>query len=60
MRLTQALVGTTRIPVQIYEILIAQCLVTPKRAGASGSKFNDYGISTLNQACSKQYSVIQA
>ncbi len=39
----------------IREILIVQCPVTPKRAGASGSKFDD-GVSTLKQACSGRYS----
>ena len=35
----------------IHEILTIQCPVTPKRAGASGSKINDDGVSMLKQAC---------
>ena len=56
MRLVQALMGTTRIFTDIREILTVQRPVTPKRAGASGSRINDYGVSTLKQACSRQYS----
>ena len=36
MRLAQALVGTTRISMDIREILTVQHLVTPKRVGARG------------------------
>jgi hypothetical protein len=55
-RLARALVGTTRISTDIREILTVQRLVTPKRAGASGSKINNGGVSTLKQACSGRYS----
>ena len=55
-RLARALVGTTRISADIREILTVQRPVTPKRAGASGSKINDDGVSTLKQACSGRYS----
>ena len=48
--------GTTRISADIREILTVQRPVTPKRAGASGSKINDDGVSTLKQACSGRYS----
>ena len=56
MRLVRALVGTTQISADICEILTVQRPVTPKRAGASGSRINDDGISTLKQACSRRYS----
>ena len=55
-QLARALVGTTRISAEIREILIVQCPVTPKRAGASGSKINDDGVSTFKQACSERNS----
>ena len=55
-RLARALVGTRRVSAEIREILIVQRPVTPKRAGASGSKINDDGISTFKQACSGRYS----
>ena len=55
-RLAQALVGTMCISAEIREILIVQCPVMPKRAGASGSKINDDGVSTFKQACSGRYS----
>ena len=48
--------GTTRISAEIREILTIQHLVTPKRAGASGSKINDDSVSTFKQACSGRYS----
>ena len=48
--------GTIRISADIREILTVQCLVTPKRAGASGSRINDDGVSTFKQACSRRYS----
>ena len=48
--------GTTRISAEIREILTVQRPVTPKRAGASGSKINDDSVSTLNQAYSGRYS----
>ena len=48
--------GITRISAEIREILIIQRPVTPERAGASGSKINDDGISTFKQACSGRYS----
>ena len=48
--------GTTRISADIREILTVQRPVTPKRAGASGSKIKDDGVSTLKQACSGRYS----
>ena len=51
-RLVRALVGTTRISADICEILIVQRPITPKRAGASGSRINNDGVSTLKQACS--------
>ena len=54
--LAQALVGTTRISVEICEILTVQRPVTPKRTGASSSKLNDNSISTFKQACSGRYS----
>ena len=54
-RLVQALVGTTRISADIHEILTVQRPVTPKRAGASGSRINDDGISMMKQACSRRY-----
>ena len=54
-RLVQALVGTIRISADIREILTVQRPVTPKRAGASGSRINDDGVSTLKQACSRRY-----
>ena len=44
------------ISTDIREILTVQCLVTPKCAGASGSKINDDGVSMLKQACSRRYS----
>ena len=53
--LAQALVGTARMSMEIREILIVQRLVTSKCAGASGSKINDYSISTCKQACSRRY-----
>ena len=56
MRLTQVLVGTTRISTDTCEISTVQHPVTPKCAGASGSKINNDGISTLKQACSGRYS----
>ena len=56
MWLARALVSIMRISVDIREILIIQCPVTPKSAGASGSKINDNGVSTLKQACSGRYS----
>ena len=40
----------------IREILTVQRLVMPKCTGASGSKVNNNGVSTLKQACSRQYS----
>ena len=55
-RLARALVGITRISAEIREILIVQRLVTPKRAGASGSKINNDSVSTFKQACSRRYS----
>ena len=55
-RLVRALVGTKRIFADIREILTVQRPVTPKRAGASGSRINDDGVSTLKQACSRRYS----
>ena len=55
-RLVQVLVGPMRISMDIREILTVQRQVTPKRAGASGSKINDNGISMLKQACSRRYS----
>ena len=55
-RLVRALVGTTQISADIREILTVQCPVTPKRTGASGSRMNDNGVSTLKQACSRRYS----
>ena len=55
-QLPRALVGITRISAKICEILIVQCPVRPKCAGASGSKINDDGVSTLKQACSGRYS----
>ena len=48
--------GTTRISADIREILTVQRPVTPKRAGASGSRINNDGVSTLKQACSRRYS----
>ena len=45
-----------RISAEIREILIVQRPVTPKRAGASGSKINDDSVSTFKQACSGRYS----
>ena len=54
--LVRGLVGTSRISADIREILTVQCPVTPKRAGASGSRINDDGVSTLKQGCSRQYS----
>ena len=48
--------GTTRISAEIREILTVQRRVTPKRAGASGSKINDDSISMFKQACSGRYS----
>ena len=48
--------GTTRISAEMHEILIVQCPVTPKRAGASGSKINNDGVSTFKQACGERYS----
>ena len=53
MRLVQALVGTTRIFTDIHEILTVQHPITPQCAGASGSRINDDGVSTLKQACSR-------
>ena len=55
-RLARALVGTTRISAEIRKILTVQHPVTPKRAGASGSKIKDDGVSTFKQACSGRYS----
>ena len=55
-RLARALVGTMRISAEIRETSIVQRPVTPKRAGASGSKINDDGVSTFKQACSGRYS----
>ena len=55
-RLVRALVGTSRISADIRKILTVQRPVTPKRAGASGSRINDKGVSTLKQACSGRYS----
>ena len=55
-RLVQALVGTTRISADIREILTVQRPITPKCVGASGSRINDDGVSTLKQACSRRYS----
>ena len=54
--LARALVGTTRISAEIREILTVQRPVTPKRAGASGSKINDDSVSTFKQAYSGRYS----
>ena len=54
--LARALVGTKRISAEIREILTVQRQVTPKRAGASGSKMSDDSVSTIKQACSGQYS----
>ena len=48
--------GTTRISADIREILTAQRPSMPKRAGSSGSRINDDGVSTLKQACSRRYS----
>ena len=48
--------GTARISAEIREILIVQRPVTPKRAGASGLKINDDGVSTFKQAGSGRYS----
>ena len=48
--------GTTRISAEIREMLTVQRPVTPKRAGASGSKINDDSVSTFKQACSGRYS----
>ena len=48
--------GTTRISANIREILTVQRPVTSERAGASGSRINDDGVSTLEQACSGRYS----
>ncbi len=45
-----------RISADIHEILIVQRPVAPKCTGASGSKINDDGVSTLKQACSGRYS----
>ena len=56
MQLARALVGTTQISTDVREILIVQHLVTPKCAGASGSKINHDGVSTLKQAYSGRYS----
>ena len=53
MWLARALVGTTWIST---DILTVQCLVTPKCAGASGSKIDDDGVWMLKQTCSGQYS----
>ena len=55
-RLVRALVGTTRISANIREILTVQRWVTPKRAGASGSRINNDGVSILKQAYSRRYS----
>ena len=41
---------------EICGILTVQRPVTPKRAGASGSKINDDGVSTFKRACSGRYS----
>ena len=54
--LARVLVGTTRISAEIRVILTVQRPVTPKRAGASGSKINDDSVSTFKQACSGRYS----
>ena len=54
--LARALVGTMRISAEIRKILTVQRLVTPQRAGASGSKINDDSVSTFKQACSGRYS----
>ena len=45
-----------RISAEIREILTVQRPVTPKRAGASGSKINDNSVLTFKQACSGRYS----
>ena len=50
-----ALVSTTRISAEVREILIVQRPVTPKCAGASGSKINNDGVSTFKQTCSGRY-----
>ena len=52
-QLVRALVGTMWISM---DILIVQRPVMPKRAGTSGSKINDDGVSTLEQACGGRYS----
>ena len=44
--------------VDIHDILTVQRPVMLKHAGASASKINDNGVSTLKQACSRQYSVL--
>ena len=54
--LARALVGTKQISAEIREILTVQRQITPKRAGASGSKMNDDSVSTFKQACSGRYS----
>ena len=59
MWLAQELVNTTRIPAVIHEILIVQCLVTPRHVDAVVT-LNDKGILMLKQACSEQYSVTAA
>ena len=56
MRLVRALVGTTWISADIREILTVQHPVMPKRAGTSGLRINDDGVSTLKQACGRRYS----
>ena len=48
--------GTKRISAEIREILTIQRPVTPKHAGASGSKMNDDSVSTFKQACRGRYS----
>ena len=48
--------GRTCISAEMREILTVQRPVTPKCAGASGSKINDDGVSTFKQACSRRYS----
>ena len=49
--------GTTCISTEVREILIVQCPVTPKHAGASGSKINNDGVSTFKRACSERGSI---
>ena len=49
-------VGGYNTDIHVCEILTVQCQVTPKCAGASGSKINDNRVSTLKQAYSGRYS----